>query len=242
MSDWSNGLQLPEEDKPEVADKPMPLHEEKEPNQEARGEHAHSHHSHADKKKIPVLRKKSGRLSQLQVGIGVAAVLVTALALSLAYRSSRDQLGVATGTAQQTPSVVSPTTWVGEDFVMNFTLPSGWEFTYSDTESWIVQYREDGVNGQLEVSLQDSSILDELTGDVSVLFAGTSATYQERSQTILESGSEVRLITAQTAIKSGDKAIRSQFNLQGVPDVLTNEVSAKVLEQFKQILNEATLE
>lgn len=242
MSDWTNGLQLPDEKPERASEKPMPLHEEKHAASENR--HHETHHQHAEKKRTSARSKSSmTSLSQTQVGIGAVAILLIAVTSALAYRSTVNQARVANErSAAQSQSLISPTTWVAEQFVMTFTLPSAWEFTYSDTAAWIAQYKTGGLNGQLEVSVQPSSILDGVEGETKTSFAGAEASYSQSSQITFDAGIETRIVTVLSAVPHSEVAIRAQFNLQGLPDELTDEEVAIAVAQLKQILANAAIE
>ncbi len=245
MSDWSNGLQLPDE-KPET-EKPMPLHEERQPSPEARHEHPHEvrHEKvlHTDKRKVGKGKPAFSGISQVQIGIGVATVLVISLTAVLAYRSTDNvrKTEEQNELTQQSKRSLEPGVWVAENFVATFKVTSPWEVVLSDTDMWIASYKEEGITGQLEASIQDSSFSDPLNG-TPLDFASIQGLYSQTSQLTFDGGSEVRRVTSIVGALYKGTQIGIQFTLQGSEDVLTDEKVATLTTQFKQFLSDATIE
>lgn len=245
MSDWSNGLQLPD-DKP-LAEKPMPLHEEKQPSPEVHHEHPHEvRHErvfHSEKRRVGKGKASFITLSQAQVGIWVAAVLVVSLTAVLAYRSTDTVRKLEEGSelSQQNKRSLEPGVWVAEKFVATFKVVSPWEVVLSDTDMWVASYKEEGITGQLEVSIQDSSFSDPLNGTPQD-FAGIQGLYSQTSQLTFDGGSEVRRVTSIVGVLYNGNQIGIQLTLQGSEDVLTDEKVADLTTQFKQFLSDAKIE
>ncbi|CAN5156122.1 hypothetical protein BH11PAT4_BH11PAT4_4190 [soil metagenome] len=245
MSDWSNGLQLPDE-KP--AEHPAPLHEERVPAPVPRHETT-PHDSHARSHAVPHAEKhrsskgKSTGITQAQAGIAAAAILVTALTLLLAHRSTTGVYRAAESqrSTQASKGILAPGVWVAEDFVINFSLPDTWEVLFSDTDTWIASYSEEGMSGQLEVSIQSSTVLDRV-GPVKATIAGIEGVYSQESQVNADSGVDVTIVSVALAVPYKERAIQAQFSIQGDEAALTDAKIASVTSELKKILSDATLE
>jgi hypothetical protein len=237
MSDWSNGLKLPDEKHEDRVPDPVARHE-------AASHEVHTHHqhvAHAEKHRSP--KGKNTGITQLQAGIGIAVVLLTAFTLALAHRSTTTVYRVAESqrSTQLSNGVLAPGIWVAEDFVINFSLPTSWEVLFSDTDTWIASYSEEGMSGQLEVSIQSSIVL-EREGPLRATLAGIEGVYSQESQKNMDSGVEVTIVSVAIAVPYEDKAIQAQFSVQGDEATLTSEKIASITTQLKKILADATLE